>query len=532
VRYLAVIGFALVAAAIVACHRPSSGPAGGPAPAGSSKGVADEIQWFKGSVDEAFAAAAQQNKAVFVYYGAVWCPPCQELKAKVFHRKDFLERLQLFIPVYLDADAADSQRWAQQLHAVFMPTVLLLRADHSELGRASGGMNLRRYAGMLEDGVKAARPIEAILVEIKSGKHPLSVDDCRVLAFNNWQLDDAWNTSKSDWLDHMADVLLRAAQSCPAQARVERARLEITAASAAATVDAENIKSGKPTNPRLLHDIDVVREALNEPSVADETGDLVVLLPVEFFVAAEKLDARHAPEFLERVMQTLQKLEADSRYSIATQLFALDQQLALAKAVQIPPVRTSAIQAHARERVDISLRNTDGLDDRASVVNAAINVLYDLGEKDRVYSIVQAEVKTSPTPYYYMSELADLEEERGHPSVAVDWMARAYKEARGPATRLQWGARYIKGIVRLTPNDMTTIHATVLQVMSEAVESDNLYGRSRNSLQDIVDALRSWSEGKRHAGAIADVRHRLDLACQHSPSPEAGAACKQIVAEI
>ncbi|HWM69254.1 MAG TPA: hypothetical protein VNO35_21880 [Steroidobacteraceae bacterium] len=159
-------------------------------------------------------------------------------------------------------------------------------------------------------------------------------------------------------------------------------------------------------------------------------------------------------------------------------------------------------------------------------------MLYDLGEKDRVYSIVQEEIKTSSTPYYYMSELADLEEERGHAGVAVDWMARAYTAAKGPATRLQWGARYIKGIVRLTPNDTATVRAAVLQVMNEAIESDNLYGRSRNSLRDIVDALRSWNEGGRHSAAIADMRHRLDLPCEHRPSPEAGAACKQIIAEI
>jgi|SRR5882762_7199571 len=201
---------------------------------------------------------------------------------------------------------------------------------------------------MLEDGLKAAHPIGAILDEVESGKDPLAVDDCRVLAYNNWQLEDAWSTSKSGWLDHMADVLQRAAQRCPAQARIERARLEITAASAAATVDAENIKGGKPTNPRLVHDIELVRASLDETGMAEETGDLVVMLPVEFFIAAEKVDARYAPDLLDRVMQTLQKLEADSRYSTATQLFSLDQQLALAKTVQIRPGLISAIQDHAR----------------------------------------------------------------------------------------------------------------------------------------------------------------------------------------
>ncbi|HWM69252.1 MAG TPA: hypothetical protein VNO35_21870 [Steroidobacteraceae bacterium] len=70
-RYFAVIGFALVAAAaIVACHSSSSSEGGVPAPAAAnSKGISDEIAWFKGSVDDAFATAAQQNKPLFVMRG-------------------------------------------------------------------------------------------------------------------------------------------------------------------------------------------------------------------------------------------------------------------------------------------------------------------------------------------------------------------------------------------------------------------------------------------------------------------------------
>ncbi|HXU54481.1 MAG TPA: hypothetical protein VN744_03550, partial [Casimicrobiaceae bacterium] len=35
----------------------------------------DGIAWQKGDVDAAFASAMAQNKPVFLYWGAVWCPP-------------------------------------------------------------------------------------------------------------------------------------------------------------------------------------------------------------------------------------------------------------------------------------------------------------------------------------------------------------------------------------------------------------------------------------------------------------------------
>ncbi|MBV8633771.1 MAG: thioredoxin family protein, partial [Burkholderiaceae bacterium] len=36
----------------------------------------DGISWFKGDVDAAFAYAKKQHKPLFLYWGAVWCPPC------------------------------------------------------------------------------------------------------------------------------------------------------------------------------------------------------------------------------------------------------------------------------------------------------------------------------------------------------------------------------------------------------------------------------------------------------------------------
>ena len=41
-------------------------------------------------------------KPVFLYWGAEWCPPCHDLKAHVFSRSDFQQKLRQFVPVYLD----------------------------------------------------------------------------------------------------------------------------------------------------------------------------------------------------------------------------------------------------------------------------------------------------------------------------------------------------------------------------------------------------------------------------------------------
>ena len=39
------------------------------------------IDWFDGTVDEAFAAAKASGKPIFPYWGAEWCPPCHAISA-------------------------------------------------------------------------------------------------------------------------------------------------------------------------------------------------------------------------------------------------------------------------------------------------------------------------------------------------------------------------------------------------------------------------------------------------------------------
>ncbi|MBZ0089891.1 MAG: thioredoxin family protein, partial [Thermoanaerobaculia bacterium] len=109
--------------------------AGGAPNAVATRAATHPIPWFAGSVEEAFALAKAERKPVFLYWGAVWCPPCHALRTKIFPRPEFQARLAATVPVYLDGDTERAQIWGEKLGTSGYPTVIVFDADGREVTR-------------------------------------------------------------------------------------------------------------------------------------------------------------------------------------------------------------------------------------------------------------------------------------------------------------------------------------------------------------------------------------------------------------
>ncbi len=514
--------------------------AGSPAPARA--GAANHakpkgVHWFEGDVDAAFASAREAHKPVFLYWGALWCPPCQELRATIFKRPDFLQRLELFVSVYLDGDSAGAQAWGEKFSVIGYPTVLVLRDDRAEIERVSGGMDLSRYAEVLDLAMKQMRPAREVLAQANRTETTLSAGDCRQLAYNGWPLDDAW-IYHPESLDSLARDLAHAAKHCPLKLRAERARLRTLAALAALAAlqsQEKDMGAGKPAAapvpvPKLVRNVLAI---LEDRPVALQVGEVLEELPPRFFALAlaasggEKARAKLRSQWF----AAMDAMAGDGRRSQAEQLYGLRGKLVGAKALDPQGRIAPELAQSALQRIDSALAQEHDPYRRASLVNSALNVLDVLGDEQRAHEILAGEIRTSAYPYYYMADLAEIEEKHGNKAGAIELLARAYQSAEGPATRFQWGTGYVRGLVRMAPQDEAAIRSAAQAVLAELDASGDLHGRTRRALERLGANLNDWNHDGTHAEAIAALRTLRDAICARIPEQDSGhAACLSFLA--
>ena len=492
---------------------------------------ADGIAWKKASsdadIDAAFATARAESKPVFLYWGAKWCPPCNQVQATLFNRQDFIERSRAFVPVYVDGDSPGAQKLGTRFHVSGYPTMVVLRPSGEEMTRLPGEVDPNRYAELLNLGMNAARPVKAVLVDALAGGKDLKPNDWRLLAFYSWDTDQTQVIGKDD----VAPTLARLAAACPADQPETAMRLRLKALAA---LDAKTpAPADVATRPAVL-------TAVADPAKARDVADVLVNFsePIVRALAAPGTPERTAT--LQTFDAALQRLEADTTLSRADRMQALIARIDLAR-IDLPepaagkpapqPKLPEPLLVHVREEAARADREITNGYERQAVVTAAAYLLEQAGLGAESDALLKANLAKSHSPYYLMSGLAGNAKRRGDNAEALHWYREAWEKSEGPATRLQWGAGYLGALVDLSPADEAAIEGTTLQLWKEAAsQPDAFEQRSGRSLQRVGKKLVAWSEGGAHAKTMAKLRTELDGLCAGAGRSDADrAACKALL---
>jgi thioredoxin-like negative regulator of GroEL len=474
------------------------------------------IAWHPASsdaeVDKAFALAKKSGKPVFLYWGAVWCPPCNQVKATLFSRADFVERSRAFVPVYVDGDKPGAQKVASRFKVSGYPTMILFKPDGSEVTRLPGEVDPERYLLTLTAGLNAQVPVKE-LVKKGLARQSLSPEQWRLLAFYSWDTDEQQVLAASELPKRLSEL----AAAVPADLPQVRDRLAFKALAARARAKAA------PEKSEIDADRALVERLLSRPEDAGAMGELLVYYAepgVKYLAATPEQRSALAAKW----DSALGRMVAAGKMSKGDQVDAIDARVDLWKFMdrteKLTPQRQQVV---IREVARLISQTTDRYE-RQAVVPSAAHVLASAGLLDDSDALLKAELPRAVAPYYHMLGLGSNAKKRGDTKAALQWYEQAWRKSEGPATRLQWGATYVKEIADLAPTDLPRMAAAAGGVISGLEpRGETFYERNQRSLQRMARKLGEWQgSDPARAQVVARMKDQLSKTCAKLPAKDPG----------
>ena len=470
--------------------------------------VAAEVAWLPAAADvdieRAFAQARSEHKPVLLYWGARWCPPCNQLKAQLFNRQDFIERSRAFVAVNIDGDLPGAQKLGARFKVRGYPTMIMLNAEGTEITRLPGEVDAAQVLDVMQLGLSGGRAAKAVLADARAGK-ALSANEWRMLAFYSWDTDEAQLVSEAQRHALLAEL----AAKCPPSEAAASMRLLLRA-----LAESDGEKGVRATAAQRTR----VRQLLADPAAVRRQADLLT------YGAADLVEALSAPNSTERRSMTaafdamLSGLQSDPTLSRADRMGALVARIDLARLGQpketLRPALPEALLKEARDTAVQADRDITNGYERQAVIPTAAHMLSHAGLWKESDALLMSNLERSHSAYYLMSQLGSSARKQGRNDEALRWYEQAYAGSEGPATRLQWGAGYLSALVELKPQDSARIERTASALIGEAAAQPNVfYERSARSLQRAGKRLASWNTSPDRAAVVQRLRTQLATVC-------------------
>lgn len=491
----AALSVLLLASALSACA-PAAAPVPAAHAADAAPAAATAIAWRHGDVDDAFSEAAESGRPVLLYWGAVWCPPCNQLKAGLFKDPAFIALAGKFVPVYLDGDEEGAQAWGERFGVRGYPTLIVLDPQRNEITRVAGGNDAAELTRALTLAVGRRSAVAATLANALATPARLSGDDWQVLGDYGWEVD----ANRLAGTRGSEDVLKQLAKAAPEPALQRRFALLALATAEAPTA--------APTEVREL-----LQAVLAQPAEVRRNRELLGYAGAALVKQASAGPASSAA-LGQQLLVALERTDATRGNRADDALSRALTELSLARQQQPKGALAPALVERVKQRVAAADSAATDAHARQAIISSAVQALRQVDDDAGAEALLLAELKRSEQPYYYMPELAELAEQRGDSAAALEWLKRAYEGAQGPATRVQWGVLYVEGLLRLAPDDAPRIEQATDALIAELdAQPSGYHQRTRQRFERLAVQLKAW--GSKHHGAqtLARLQLRMQQAC-------------------
>ncbi|USN48227.1 MAG: thioredoxin family protein [Pseudobdellovibrionaceae bacterium] len=479
-----------------------------------------EIHWNKQGMDAALKLSLELNKPLFVYWGADWCPPCNEVKSTLFREKQFIEATRDYLAVYLDGDTEDAQKWGEKLKAYGYPTLMLLTPQGREILRLSPYNSSEDIVATMNFAKNQWDPVGQVLDELLISD---SIDKGRLKSLVNysWSQDKDIKENPKPFLDKLFKL---ESKLDSANYAAEKATLFLTAL---------DLKLGSKKEGELLPDPErqTYRKRV-EILLADKNtlGANMVFFAysgdeyLQFLTTADDDRDRKAwMNFYAEQLRVFRNSKGVSRNNYYSSFYPLAG-FSKKQGYIVDEADRRALQSS----LNSDLRVVKDTHERVTLVNHAGYLLNAFGNPEEAKEILKSEIKAGLKPYYFMSSLGYIAKEEGQNKEALKWFEESYKEAKGPATRLQWYSNYVTNLMAIEPDSKDLIKKHVATLLGDYTGMvDSFWGRNYRVLESLRKKVSEWSVSTKESKWLAMVKDSGLKRCSQSTQETYKTSCEK-----
>jgi len=445
------------------------------------------LKWHQGSIEDAFKQAKKERKLVFLYWGAKWCPPCNELKAQVFSQPRFAELMTSSVPVYLDGDSEYAQIWGELLQVSGYPTILLLTDEKKELMRISESLTYDEFAATYLDAVSGdhtgfSERLEAGI----SGK--ATPQQWRLLAYGSW-----YGTRNLDLhSDLMLEKRMKLIANVPTRLKVEKAILSAELLKSAAEISRDSAIVRKLRTQAVKY-LDSFLDS-DETIFAARTTIIYSMKPILNW-AFGKNQQTIKEQSRKRWLAAAEKIRGKPELSVDTRLWGWYPEIETYE-MDLPKSKASLPELQVKVRDATIAADSSATSDfeRQAVISGAAHLLGRVELYDEAAELLLREAKKSVYPYYYYSSLSQLEKKRGDTNKSLVYSKKASQSATGKSTKIQWLVQDINMLISTPAADKAQQISGLLEQVYNQIfaQKDGFSGRSYRSLKRLSKMLSSY----------------------------------------
>ncbi len=442
-----------------------------------SASMPSNVNWYRGKIEAAFDMAKEKNRPLFLYWGAVWCPPCNKMKKTLFATEEFKKAVAGYIPVYLDGDDVSAQKWGEKLGVRGYPTMLIYSAQGSELMRLPIGASLSEYVSLLNSIEKRSKNIKDVLNDILAGKG--SESDWKIFSSYSWDQDSEAILKDGERVGTIKKVLdLSSTQSCLIKSKIFFYYLSLL------ILDKKNEISADERATLRNEFLNYLRI----PDVVFSNFESIVYNCVEILDAV--VEKKQISEFEETIIKSMANLRNSDKLSLEQRVSSFNPEISFATKDQkkcekkLVDLIITEVQSASKNSVDAY--------DRQDVMSSAIDLLMKVEQFELAKTLASVETKKAVAPFYFMLELAAIAEKEQKIDEAIRWKEQAWLTSTGGATRFQMGAGYITMLAKFK-QDKKKILESVDQLFQEVEKTEDwFHGRSKRVAVKLLETLAMW----------------------------------------